>query len=154
MPTSSSINSPSTPLLHPTSFDKLHFHFYSIQYVFFFYFPQDLPVIHGSFRRVLLSFQGFGDAPVSSLSLISSLIPLWFGEHPLYDFSSSLLWSGLRPSIWCAWCTFHRSLKKMYILLLSVGALFKCLMLLLYSSVSFLISPHSDCWEKGNKVSC
>lgn len=87
MSTFSCINSPSTLLLlHPTSFDML-FHFYSIQCVFFL-FPLRLACDSWIIRRVLLSFQEFGDSPVSSLSLISSLIPLWLGEHPLYNFNS------------------------------------------------------------------
>ena len=42
---------------------------------------------YGLFRSVLFSVQEFGDFPVNSLLLDSSLIPLW-SENTLFDFNS------------------------------------------------------------------
>ena len=42
---------------------------------------------YGLFRSVLFSVQEFGDFPVNSLLLGSSLIPLW-SENTLFDFNS------------------------------------------------------------------
>lgn len=44
-----------------------------------------LTMNYSEFRNVLFSFQLFGDFPVISLLLISSLIPLW-AENTYYDF--------------------------------------------------------------------
>lgn len=74
-------------------FLMLYFHFYSVQYVFWFQLR-----LHFLLGCLLSSFQVFGDFPVVFLLLISNYISLWF-ENMIYILLNLLMFV-LLPRIW------------------------------------------------------
>lgn len=58
-----------------------------IQFKIFCNVPCDSSLTCGLFRKLLFNFQIFVDFPNFFPVLISNLIPLWIGEHSLYDYS-------------------------------------------------------------------